>query len=308
MNEYKISVIIPVRNGANKIERCIEGVLSQSLKPHEVIIVDGHSDDDTIERAKKFPVKILFEDYHTRAGACQVGIEHTEGDYIAFTDSDCIPDKEWLANLATELKGGIAGVGGSIKSIGEDFWIHSINLAYSTFLGSANSVQGRTFKDRRFVNSISGCNSIYHKRDLLMAGGFKTRLPGAEDADLNSRLLKIGKLVYVPQAIIYHDHGRGLKDFAKQMFRYGIDRGVARKFALQTVPPLLLPLVFLSLILNLWILPSLFALYILVLLGVGLRFAVREKDIKYIFSIPVVFVVEHSLYSLGFWRGLVIRK
>ena len=111
----KISVIIPVRNEADKIERCLEAVFSQSYKPCEVTVVDGHSTDRTIDRARKFPVRILYEDYHTRAGACQIGVENANGDYIAFTDADCIPEKNWLENLAKEFDNGIIGVGGGNK-------------------------------------------------------------------------------------------------------------------------------------------------------------------------------------------------
>ena len=57
MKEAKISVIIPVRNEAKRIERCLEAVFSQSLKPHEVIVVDGRSTDKTVEKASQFPVK-----------------------------------------------------------------------------------------------------------------------------------------------------------------------------------------------------------------------------------------------------------
>ena len=308
MSEPEISVIIPVRNEADKIERCLEAVFSQSLKPCEVIVVDGHSDDGTAERAKKFPVKILYEDYHTRGGACQLGVEHAEGEFIAFTDADCIPDKDWLANLVKEFNGDIIGVGGAIENIGEGFWIRSINLAYGTFLGSANSVQGRFFKNKRFVNSISGCNSMYRRQDILKVGGFNTGLPGAEDAELNGRLLKKGKLLYLPNAVILHDHGRGLKEFAKQMLRYGRDRGVARRLGLQVVPALVLPLVLLSLIFTRWIFLGLLASYLVTLVVMGLRFAIQENNIKNLISIPIVYFIEHSLYSLGFWRGLIIRR
>lgn len=115
MSEPRISVIIPVRNQANKIEKCLKAVFAQSCKPCEVVVVDGHSNDGTIERAQSFPVKILYEDYHTRGGACQVGVENAEGEYVAFTDADCIPDKGWLTNLVKELDNGIIGVGGAIK-------------------------------------------------------------------------------------------------------------------------------------------------------------------------------------------------
>jgi len=43
----KISVVIPVKNEEEKTERCLEAVFSQSLKPYEVIVVDGHSTDGT---------------------------------------------------------------------------------------------------------------------------------------------------------------------------------------------------------------------------------------------------------------------
>ena len=82
MSQPRISVVIPVRNEAGKIEQCLKAVLSQSLKPHEIIVVDGHSTDKTVEKVIQFPVKILYEDYHNRAGGCQIGVENAEGEYI----------------------------------------------------------------------------------------------------------------------------------------------------------------------------------------------------------------------------------
>lgn len=77
-----ISVIIPVINEEDKIEHCLEAVFSQTINVIEVIVVDGHSTDRTVKVAEKFPVKILYEDYHTRAGACQVGVENANGEFI----------------------------------------------------------------------------------------------------------------------------------------------------------------------------------------------------------------------------------
>lgn len=64
-SQPKISVIIPVRNEEEKIERCLEAVFNQSYKPYEVIVVDGHSTDKTMENARKFPIKVVYEDYGT---------------------------------------------------------------------------------------------------------------------------------------------------------------------------------------------------------------------------------------------------
>lgn len=306
MND-KISVIIPVRNEADKIEQCLKKVFSQSYKPFEIIIVDGHSTDETVEKAKKFPVRILYEDYHTRAGACQIGVENAGGDYVAFTDADCRPDKDWLGNLIEEFDEGIVGVGGGIIPIGEEFWNRSVNLALSTFMGSANSIQGRFFKNKRFVQSISGCNSMYHKKDVFQVGGFNVYFSSGEDTELNKRLLKIGKLLYIPEAIVRHEHGRGLKDFAKHMYTtYGRYAAKSNIWRLQVfVPLLLVPLLFISLIFTPRLFMTMLGIYF-ILIGVnGLKIALQERNAKYLFSIPIIYIIEHSIYSIAFWIGII---
>ena len=66
-----------------------------------MIVVDGHSSDDTVQKTKTFPVIILNENIGGRAGACQVGLENASGDFVAFTDADCIPSKNWLEMLVS---------------------------------------------------------------------------------------------------------------------------------------------------------------------------------------------------------------
>lgn len=146
--EYKISVVIPVRNEEKKIVQCLSAVFDQTIIPHEVIVIDGHSTDATVLKSRTFPVRILYEEYHTRAGACQIGVESALGEFIAFTDADCIPQKNWLESLIKEFKDEVVGVGGSIKNLDNGFWERSINLAMGTFLGSANSIQGRCFLEK----------------------------------------------------------------------------------------------------------------------------------------------------------------
>ena len=304
MSEPTISVIIPVRNEAAKIEQCLEAVFPQSLKPYEVIVVDGHSTDGTVERAQKFPVKVLYEDYHTRGGACQVGIENAASEYVAFTDADCIPDRNWLQYLVNSFEKEVVGVGGQTRYNGKPLWGRSIDLAFATLLGSANSVEGRLFQNRRFVNSISGCNSIYRKQDVLEAGGFNTGFV-AEDTELSKRLLKRGKLLYIPTAIVVHEQEKSLKGFAKRIHKWGQTRATIAKFNLQVVPPLLIPLLLLSLLFTRWILIVAIGIYLLAIIIVGAKFAIQEKDFRYLLSIPIVFVIEHSAYTVGFWKEVI---
>lgn len=300
-----ISVIIPVINGEDKIERCLEAVFCQTINPLEVIVVDGHSTDRTVKVAEKFPVMILYEDYHTRAGACQVGVENANGEFISFTDADCIPKTNWLESLLNEFDEGIVGVGGGIVNIGEGIWADSINLISGTFLGSANSVQGRFFKDKRFVKSISGCNNMYRKIDILKVGGFNLRLSTAEDTELNSRMLKLGKLVYTPNAVVLHNHKRGLGKFAKRMYQYGYGRAISGLWDLQVIPPILAFLFVIYLIITPWFFLSMLVLYIVMIGFMAIKFSISKMNLVYLISVPAVYIIEHMSYILGFWRGFL---
>lgn len=304
----KISVILPIRNEEDKIDQCLNAVYGQTILPYEVIVVDGHSSDNTEKKAKEYPIRFFYEDYRTRSGACQIGIINSEGDYIAFTDADCIPQKYWLENLLKGFNDGVVGVGGGIRNVGDGLWEKSINLAMSTFIGSANSVQGRFFKSRRFVKSISGCNSMYRRKDLLDIGGFNVLSPGAEDAELNRKLLAKGKLLFNPDALVIHHHSWTLREYTKKMFRYGFERGLIRAFDLQVIPPFFALFILLSLVFTPYLFLASVTLYLLIILFFGIRSAQQEHNIWYIFSVPAVYIIEHSMYTLGMWKSVVSKK
>ncbi|MBU2534749.1 MAG: glycosyltransferase [Chloroflexota bacterium] len=304
----KISVIIPVKNVSGKIKQCLKAVFAQSLMPYEVIVVDGRSTDGTAERAQNYPVKVFYQDYGAAGAARQIGVEHAEGEYLAFTDGDSIPGRDWLKNLVGGFDEGVVGVGGGIQNIGQGIWTNSINLAFATFLGSGRSVQGGASFSDRFVKSISGCNSMYRKSDLLRAGGFDPNLSGADETELNARLLKSGRLRYVSDAAVLHDHSRGLKEFAKNMYRYGGWRKECGVWDWPVIPPLLAPLLLLTLLASRWILTTIIGFYLVIVGLHGLYFTIKKKDLKYLVTIPVVFILEHLCYTIGFWKEVFIPR
>jgi len=197
------------------------------------------------------------------------------------------------------------GVGGGIKNIGSGLWEESIALALDTFLGSASSVQDRVLKEKRVVKSISGCNSIYRKRDVVAVGGVNVRLSINEDTELNARLQQYGTLVYTPDAIVHHHQERTLGEFARRMHFFGYGRGVNRLWDLQVVPPIaaigilltafIAPLAFFTLLLT----------YAAIIGGYTLLLITRARRPEYLISIPVVFVLEHAFYTVGFWKGMI---
>ena len=91
----------------NTIERrlCLASIqnLDYPKDRYEVIIVDGHSTDDTVEIAEKYGCKVVYEDVGTRGDGCNIGVKNAKGEYIAFTDADCVAQKDWLKNLIKQF-------------------------------------------------------------------------------------------------------------------------------------------------------------------------------------------------------------
>lgn len=103
MDEVLVTVIIPVLNGANYVNSCLEPLSLQNYKGLiEIIVVDNGSGDNTVallkEYQNKIPNLIVLEELQEKSSyvARNKGIKYASGKVIAFTDIDCIPDRNWL--------------------------------------------------------------------------------------------------------------------------------------------------------------------------------------------------------------------
>ena len=94
-----VSVVIPTKNEADVIDECLSSIFAQSLKPIEVIVVDGKSSDDTIEHLKQFAVDVITETEPTSLpNARNLGAKKAKGDIVLIMDADIILDKNCLQN------------------------------------------------------------------------------------------------------------------------------------------------------------------------------------------------------------------
>jgi glycosyltransferase involved in cell wall biosynthesis len=95
-----VSVIIPARNAADTIAKALDALLIQSTPPMEVIVVDDGSRDKTADIAGAHAIapRVLSRPGGSGPGeARNAGAAHARGEVIAFTDSDCFPESDWLA-------------------------------------------------------------------------------------------------------------------------------------------------------------------------------------------------------------------
>ena len=95
--EPKVSVIVPVLNRENLIERCLDSIVNQTVKPFEIIVVDNGSTDSTVNvierwiesnQEKDISLKLLHQSVKGACMARQKGLEMATGDYVSFFDSD----------------------------------------------------------------------------------------------------------------------------------------------------------------------------------------------------------------------------
>jgi glycosyltransferase involved in cell wall biosynthesis len=92
MHAPLVSIIIPTYNSASYVVECLESVLSQTFTEFEVIIIDDHSEDDTVEVVKRFDdprIRLIELSKNVGpAGSRNAGIEEASGRFMAFLDSD----------------------------------------------------------------------------------------------------------------------------------------------------------------------------------------------------------------------------
>ena len=233
MKNNKISIIIPTKNNGDIIEKCLHSIknLDYPKDKYEVIIVDGHSTDYTAEIAKKYGCRVVYEDVGTRSGACNVGIKTAKGEYIAFTDADCVVTKSWLNNLVNHFNDeGVASVGGPNITPKDDMEFAKCVGVVLSFLSKPGSRYGLNANEVVETFHNSGCNVAYRRSPIEEAGGFNEKLITCEDEELDYRIIEKGyKILYTPDAKVYHYRRPTWKRFYKQAYKYAVGRMQAIK-------------------------------------------------------------------------------
>ena len=195
-----ISIIIRTKDEERWITPCLQAVFEQDYKDFEVIIVDNHSKDKTVEKAKNFKVKVLSVDEYRPGKALNVGVSAAKGDYIVCLSAHCIPvNHKWLSNLLTNFEDRtVAGVYGRQEpmSFSSNFDKRDLLITF----GLDKRVQ---IKDSFFHNA----NSMI-RREVWAKIPFDEKVTNIEDRVWAEEVLKQDyKIIYEPEASVYHYHG-----------------------------------------------------------------------------------------------------
>lgn len=192
----KISVIIPTCNRPEMLSECLKkltpGKQTLSFDKYEVIVTDDSNNNNTFEIIKNYFAWVKWIEGPKSGPATNRnnGVKYAKGNWVAFTDDDCIPDSGWL----------------------EAYYIAIKNYPEKMVF------EGKTYADRPRssyaeiapINEDGGlmpsCNFLINKNLFNYINGFdNSYLFSFEDMDLTYRLKKSGqKIIFVKNASICH--------------------------------------------------------------------------------------------------------
>jgi mycofactocin glycosyltransferase len=225
------SVIVPVRDGAATLGRCLARLAEQSRPPDEVIVVDNGSRDGSAEAAREFgrarpglPLTVLEEPRPGATVARNRGTAAAHGAILAFTDSDCEPHRDWLRSLEAAFAPGIGAVAGAVRPSPPTTAVEAFAALYTLRMPEVS------FDSRAFTLLAGGfptANLAVARAVWAAVGGFDEtiRIYG-EDYDLCARIYAAGHAIrYEASAVVFHHHRTTLGGLLRQSFGFGMCHG-----------------------------------------------------------------------------------
>jgi len=287
----KVSVIMPAFNEERFILQAIKSLKDDYFRDNcELIVVDGMSEDGTQKIVKSFMakgirIKLLENPGRSQAYGMNLGIAEAQGDIILRADAHCIYPQGYIKQCIKMLEDtGAANVGGMMFPQGEDEGQKAIALALSHPVGVGDA-RWHLGKYKGFVDTVY--LGAFRKSLFDDVGLYDPKAVPNEDAELNLRILKAGKKIYIDGSLkVEYFPRESFKKLAKQYFRYGKGRAYttlkhkAMTSWRQAAPVALVVGLVLSGGIGFW-LPFFWGLplvYLLVLVGIALKTGKTEKN------------------------------
>ncbi len=220
MSTIKVSVVIPTYNDSPIA--CLKALANQSVsrEMYEVIVVDNASDKTDIKKiVDKFKlVRYIQEPRKGVYFARNSGWRDAKGDIIAFTDADCIPDKNWIIQIIDSFNNPkIVALGGSIVKTAPHSWIERNQQSL------ANGQTTLRYKSYSKTPYIIAANMIFRKSLIAKLDGFNELFTSGGDVDFSWRVINSGNKIYLnKKAFIFHYPRPTITDYFKQYYCYGV--------------------------------------------------------------------------------------
>jgi lipopolysaccharide/colanic/teichoic acid biosynthesis glycosyltransferase/glycosyltransferase involved in cell wall biosynthesis len=219
IDSWVVSVIVPAFNAASTLKACLAALNNQTY-PHdlyEVIVVDDGSTDTTASIAQDAGARLIHKKNQGPAAARNSGVEAATGDFVLFTDADCAPAPDWIEKMIEAFcDPNVVGAKGVYRTSQKELMARFVQCEYEDkYDRLINQTQ---------IDFIDTYSAAYRRSRFLENGGFDPIFPrpSVEDQEFSFRLAEKGyRLVFVPNAIVYHRHDRTLSEYARRKYNIG---------------------------------------------------------------------------------------
>jgi GT2 family glycosyltransferase len=214
----RITVVVCAYNAERTMEPCLASLRALRYPNHEVVVVDDGSRDATPEIARRHAwARLISHENRGLSAARNTGIAAATGELIAFTDSDCVADPDWLTYLAWSFTNrDVAAVGGPNLPPAEE---ERTAACVATAPGGPTHV----LLDDETAEHIPGCNMAFRREALAQIGGFDPLFRAAgDDVDVCWRLQDAGmRIGFSPAAMVWHFRRNTVRAYLAQQRGYG---------------------------------------------------------------------------------------
>jgi len=221
------SLIIPTFRRPEEVIECLESLTKQSNPSFEVIIADGTPEGSLEPQVAHFASKLslifLYEQYLGVSEARNLGAQHAKGDYLIFLDSDCIIPDDYISKLSQLLPERGWDEFGGPDAAHDSFTDLQKAISFTmTSILTTGGIRGNKAHVGQF--HPRGFNMGMRKSVFEAVNGYSTFKCG-EDIELSIRIIKAGyKVGLIPEAYVYHKRRTSIKQFYRQVFRFGAAR------------------------------------------------------------------------------------
>lgn len=225
--QLQASVIVPVRNGAAVLERCLSALFQQTLSRelYEVIVVDDGSSDATASVAARMGARVISQPPGGPSVARNRGAQVACAPVILFTDADCKPAPDWIQVMLNALKNsGVTGVKGTYRTRQTSLVARFVQREYES-----KYERMQRFREIDFIDTYS---AGFQRQAFLDAGGYDPAFETAsvEDQEFSFRLHERGaKLLFVPDAVVEHLHVDTLWGYLRKKYKIGFYKALLLK-------------------------------------------------------------------------------
>ncbi|WP_113922797.1 glycosyltransferase [Cognataquiflexum aquatile] len=206
MDSFYFSVIIPAYKDNVRLNLCLKALIAQTLHSDEfeVIVVNNDPNESAEIDAiyfKKLSLKVSDEKTPGSYAARNLGIKLASAKILALTDSDCIPDPDWLLNAKRYFE---ADKDFSLGILAGDVPLFFLNDKKLTYAEIYEKYTGFDFKSYVAEGTCGAGNWFSYKKTMEEFGGFDHQLKSNGDTDLSGRISKKYRIVFAPEVIVRH--------------------------------------------------------------------------------------------------------